>query len=92
MVIDKPDKEYYVTADKNKYILDIYYITKFERQQIAYVRAYLRISWEKAIEVKSMNFPLSDNLEEITEWVNSNMTMPYIAPGEVSSKSVVQLF
>lgn len=84
MVIDKPDKEYYVTADKNKYILDIYYITKFERQQIAYVRAYLRISWEKAIEVKSMNFPLSDNLEEITEWVNSNMTMPYIAPGEVS--------
>ena len=35
-------------------------------------------------QLKSMNFPLSDNLEEITEWVNSNMIMPYIGPGEVS--------
>lgn len=83
MVIDKPDKEYFVKTDKDKYLLDIYYIAKFERQHIAYVRAYLRMSWEKALEVRSTNFPLSDNSEEITEWVNNNMTMPHIGSVEV---------
>ncbi|WP_347284288.1 hypothetical protein [Lactobacillus taiwanensis] len=83
MAIDKPDKDYLVKTDRDKYFLEIYYIAKFERQHIAYVRAYLRTSWAKALEVRSTNFPLSDNLEKITEWVNNNMTIPYISSMEV---------
>lgn len=73
MVLNKPDESYFAEKDGKKYILDVYYLAKFERRQVAYVEADLRISNEKAIEVMANDYPLDGDLEEINEWIKEKM-------------------
>ena len=73
MIPTVPDESYVAEKDGEKYILDIYYLAKFERNQRGYARVDLRLPDDRTIEVQTSNFPLNLNLKELNEWVKENI-------------------
>lgn len=73
MVPNQPDEQYVAEKDGEKYILDIYYLAKFERRQRGIVRVDLRLPDGRTVEVQTPNFRLNLTLEELNEWVKENI-------------------
>lgn len=73
MIPTVPDEAYVAEKDGEKYILDIYYLAKFERNRRGYARVDLRFPDGRTIEVQTPNFPLNLNLKEFNEWVKENI-------------------
>lgn len=73
MIPNQPDEEYVAEKDGKKYILDIYYLAKFERRQKGIVRVDLRLPDDRTIEVQTPDFRLNLGLKELNEWVKENI-------------------